>query len=31
MFVGGWVVFGILMGVITINIIDMGRAKDKHE
>jgi hypothetical protein len=28
---GGWIIFAILMGVIAINIIDMGRKKGRHE
>lgn len=28
---GGWIIFLILMGIIAINIIDMGRKKGRHE
>ena len=28
---GGWIIFFILMGIIAINMIDMGRVKGRHE
>jgi hypothetical protein len=29
--VGGWIIYIILMGIIAINIIDIGREKGRHE
>jgi hypothetical protein len=28
---GGWVIYIIVMGIIAINIIDMGRTKGRHK